>query len=127
MFAILGFYKFKKIKNLNIKKKLLDSFIKTKKIRGSIILSCEGINGTIGFNINKCNLIKNHLKKILNITNFDNENLSFYRYQAFHKGKIKIKKELVPIGINLNKRILNNQIEPKKWNKFIKKKKYHSY
>ncbi len=122
MFAILGFYKFKKISNLNIKKKLLYRFFKIKKIRGSIILSREGINGTIGFNNNKYNLINNHLKKILNIKNFDNENLSFCKYQAFHKGKIKIKKELVPIGINLNKRILNNQIEPKKWNKFIKKK-----
>ena len=122
MFAILGFYKFKKIINLNTKKKLLEKLFKIEKIRGSIILSKEGVNSTISFNNNQYDLINNHLKKILNIKNFDNENLSFCNYQAFHKGKIKIKKELVPIGIKLNKRISNNQIEPKKWNEFIKKK-----
>ena len=122
MFAILGFYKFKKIINLNTKKKLLEKLFKIEKIRGSIILSKEGVNSTISFNNNQYDLINNHLKKILNIKNFDNENLSFCKYQAFHKGKIKIKKELVPIGIKINKRILNNQIEPEKWNEFIKKK-----
>ena len=121
MFAILGFYKFKKIINLNTKKKLLEKLFKIEKIRGSIILSNEGVNSTISFNNNQYDLINNHLKKILNIKNFDNENLSFCNYQAFHKGKIKIKKELVPIGIKLNKRISKNQIEPKKWNEFIKK------
>ena len=111
MFAILGFYKFKKIINLNTKKKLLEKLFKIEKIRGSIILSNEGVNSTISFNNNQYDLINNHLKKILNIKNFDNENLSFCNYQAFHKGKIKIKKELVPIGIKLNKRNkINNMI-----------------
>ena len=122
MFAIFGFYKFKKITNLNTKKQLLEKLFKIEKIRGSITLSSEGVNSAISFNYNQYGLINNHLKKILDLKNFYNENLSFCKYQAFHKGKIKIKKELVPIGIKLNKRILNNQIEPKKWNEFIKKK-----
>ena len=58
----------------------------------------------------------------MNIKSFDNENLSNYSFQPFHKGKIKIKKELVPIGSLLNKRVINNQIDPKKWNSFIKRK-----
>ena len=37
MFAILGFYKFKKITKLTIKKKLLEKLFKIEKIRGSII------------------------------------------------------------------------------------------
>ena len=120
---IFGFYKFKTVVNLKKKKELLDNFLKKESFRGTIILSSEGVNGTISFKIGKYNLIKKNIKKILDLKTFDNENLTRYKYQAFHKGKIKVKKELVPIGIKLKKRIINNQINPEEWNNFIKKKK----
>ena len=120
---IFGFYKFKTVVNLKKKKQLLDNFLKKESFRGTIILSSEGVNGTISFNIGKYNLIKKNIKKILDLKTFDNENLTRYKYQAFHKGKIKVKKELVPIGIKLKKRIIDNQINPEDWNNFIKKKK----
>ena len=122
MFNIFGFYKFKKITNLKEKKILFNNFLKIKKFKGTIILSKEGINGTISFNKESYYSIKKNIKKFLNIKSFDNENLSNYSFQPFHKGKIKIKKELVPIGSLLNKRVINNQIDPKKWNSFIKRK-----
>ena len=122
MYNIFGFYKFKKITNLRKKKELLDNYLKQENFRGTIILSPEGVNGTISFKIDRYISIRKNIKKILNLKNFDSENLSHYKYQAFHKGKIKIKKELVPIGIKLKKRIINNQIDPENWNNFIKKK-----
>ena len=122
MYNIFGFYKFKKIINLKKKKKLLDKYLKQENFRGTIILSSEGVNGTISFNIERYISIRKNIKIILNLKNFDSENLSHYKYQAFHKGKIKIKKELVPIGIKLKKRIINNRIDPEDWNNFIKKK-----
>ena len=122
MFNIFGFYKFKKITNLKEKKVLFNNFLKIEKFKGTIILSKEGINGTISFNKESYHSIKRNIKKFLNIKSFDNENLSNYSFQPFHKGKIKIKKELVPIGSLLNKRVINNQIDPKKWNSFIKRK-----
>ena len=126
---IFGFYKFKTVVNLKKKKELLDNFLKKEIFRGTIILSSEGVNGTISFKIGKYNLIKKNIKKILDLKAFDNENLTRYKYQAFHKGKIKVKKELVPIGIKLKKRIIDNQINPEDWNNFIKKKKncYYRY
>ena len=120
---IFGFYKFKTVTNLKKKKELLDNLLKKESFRGTIILSSEGVNGTISFKIGKYNLIKKNIKKILDLKNFDNENLTRYKYHAFHKGKIKVKKELVPIGIKLKKRIIDNQINPEDWNNFIKKKK----
>ncbi len=122
MYNIFGFYKFKKITNLKEKKDLFNKFLKIEKFKGTIILSKEGINGTISFNKKSYYSIKKNIKKFLNIKSFDNENLSNYSFQPFHKGKIKIKKELVPIGSLLNKRVINNQIDPKKWNSFIKRK-----
>ena len=122
MYNIFTFYKFKKIIKLKKKKKLLDNLLKKENFRGTIIISSEGLNGTISFGVKKYNLIKKNIKKIFNLKTFDNENLSYYKYQAFHKGKIKIKKELVSIGIQIKKRIINNQIDPEDWNRFIKKK-----
>ena len=122
MYNILGFYKFKKLTNLKSKKKILDSLFKKNDIRGTIIISNEGLNGTISYKSNKFNCIIKSLKKIFNIKKFDNKNLSKYKFQAFHKGKIKIKSELVPLGIKIKKKVSDNQLTPKEWNRFIKRK-----
>jgi len=122
MYKIFGFYKFKKIKNIKLLKKNLENFIKEEEVRGTIIISIEGINGTISFKPTKYKKVKNKILNLLNIRKLDNENISYYKYQAFKKGKIKIKKEVVPIGMKLNKIVTKNKIEPKDWNKFILKK-----
>ena len=122
MYKIFGFYKFKKIKNIKLLKKNLKNFIEEEQVRGTIIISIEGINGTISFKPIKYKKVKNKILNLLNIRKLDNENISYYKYQAFKKGKIKIKKEVVPIGMKLNKIVTKNKIEPKDWNKFILKK-----
>ena len=122
MYKIFGFYKFKQIKNIKLLKKNLENFIEEEEVRGSIIISIEGINGTISFKSNKYKKVKNKILNLLNIRKLDNENISYYKYQAFKKGKIKIKKEVVPIGMKLNKIVTKNKIEPKDWNNFISKK-----
>ena len=47
MFEVLGFYKFLKIRSLKKNKVLLQDFLINKKIRGTIIIAKEGLNGTI--------------------------------------------------------------------------------
>ena len=47
MYHIFGFYKFKKLKKLSLYKKVLNNFFLKKNIRGTLIISSEGINGTI--------------------------------------------------------------------------------
>ena len=47
MYFISGFYKFKKITNIEKCKKFIQTYFINKGIRGSIIISKEGINGTI--------------------------------------------------------------------------------
>ena len=92
MYNIFGFYKFKKLTTLKSKKKNLDSLFTKNDIRGTIIISKEGLNGTISFKTNRLDNIIKSLKKIFNINKFNNENLTKYKFQTFHKGKIKIKK-----------------------------------
>ncbi len=123
MFYVSGFYKFKKINNINKNKKILQNYFVKNFIRGTIILSTEGINGTISAKKKNIDLTLNKIKKIFNLTNFDSLNSSKCPYQPFHRGKVKIKKEVVPMGVKVKKRKLKNHIEPLKWNKLIKDSK----
>ena len=119
MFYISGFYKFKKIINIKKNKKNLQNYFVNNFIRGTIILSQEGINGTISGKKKKLDLVINKIKKIFKFNNFDSLNSSKSKFQPFHRGKVKIKKEVVPMGIKVLKRKLINHVEPSKWNKLI--------
>ncbi len=122
MFYISGFYKFKKIININKNKKILQNYFIKNSIKGTIILSSEGINGTISAKKIKLNLAIKKIKKTFEFINFDSLNISKCQFQPFHRGKVKIKNEVVPMGIKVKKRIIKNQIEPIKWNSLIKNK-----
>ena len=123
MFYISGLYKFKKITNISKKKKFLKSFFINNNIKGLIIISKEGINGTIASRRKNLDLAIKEIKKIFNFKNFDSKNLSKSKFQPFRRHKVKIKKEVVPMGIKVLKRRLKGRIEPKKWNKIISNKK----
>ena len=119
MFYIFGFYKFKKIKSIKKSKKILSNFLIENNIRGTIIVSNEGINGTISGKKKNLKLGIKKIKKTFNFLNFDSDNFSINKFHAFHRCKVKIKKEVVPMGIKINKRLQNGHINPRKWNKII--------
>jgi len=124
MFNIFGFYKFKKLNNLKKNKSILQLYMTNHQVKGAVILAKEGINGAISGNKNNLIKVKKKIYTILQIKSFDNENNSVSKFQPFHKPKVKIKKEVVPIGLQLNKKIKqkNQYVEPEKWNKIVKAK-----
>ena len=124
MFNVFGFYKFKKLQLLKKNKYLLQKCLIKHNIRGTIILAKEGINATIAGEFADITFIINKIKKTLDVKNFDSENTSKCKFQPFHRAKIKIKKEIVPMELSLSSKIKNknNYIEPNKWNKLIKDK-----
>ena len=101
MYFISGFYKFKKISNIKKYKKIMQDFFINKSIRGSIIITKEGINGTISAKKKILDEAINKVKKTFLVTSFDSINYSKCNYQPFHRGKVKIKKEVVPMGIKI--------------------------
>ena len=120
MFEVFGFYKFKKFNSLKKYKDLLQDFLIKTNIRGTIIIANEGINATISGKANDIKLTIAQIKKILDFKKFDSQNISKSKFQPFHKAKVKIKKEVVPMGLSLsmiNKK--DNHVDPKKWNKLI--------
>ena len=124
MYTVYGFYKFKKIQNIKKNKIFFQRELLNNRIRGTLIISPEGINGTIsGIKIDVTKFI-NLLKKKFRIKNFDSKNNSLSKFHPFHKGKIKIKKEVVPIGLIIKQKNKkpDNYLIGKSWNKFISNK-----
>jgi len=124
MFTVFGFYKFKKSNFLKKNKEFLQREILKNNISGTIILSQEGINGTIAGKRRNISQIIKSLKKVFNFKDFDSKNMSQSHFQPFHKGKIKIKNEVVPLGLKINSKNkkLNRYISGKSWNKLISNK-----
>ena len=124
MFDVFGFYKFKKINSLKKNKTFLHDLLIKNNIRGTIIISKEGLNGTISGQKENLDAVIRKIQLLFNFKNFDNNNKSKSLFQPFLKPKVKIKKEIVPMNliINSKERIVSNHLEPKEWNKLIKKK-----
>jgi len=120
MFEIFGFYKFKKLNTLKKNKILLQNFLVKKNIRGTVIIASEGINAAISGKPLDLKAAITKIRKILDFKKFDSENSSKSKFQPFHKVKVKIKKEVVPMGFTLSsKNKKDNHVDPKKWNKLI--------
>ena len=124
MFTISGFYKFKKINSLKKYKIYLEKEISNTSIRGSIIISSEGINGSLAGNSKDIPKILKLIKKKFELTEFDSSNISTSRFQPFHKAKVKVKKEVVPLGLKIKSesKRRNRYLSGKSWNKLIIKK-----
>jgi UPF0176 protein len=127
MFKVFGFYKFIKIKSFKKKKDFLLKFLILNHIRGTIIIAKEGLNGTISGSIKDIGKTTNKLKSLFSFKQFDSSNESKSKFQPFHKPKVKIKKEIVPMNltINSNERNMETHLKPKEWNKLIKNKDTH--
>ena len=127
MFKVFGFYKFIKIKSLKRNKDLLQKFLTSNNIRGTIIIAKEGLNGTISGGVKDIDKIIKKLRFLFSFKKFDNSNESKSKFQPFHKPKVKIKKEVVPMNLTLNSKDRNIQthLDPKEWNKLIKNKDTH--
>ena len=127
MFKVFGFYKFIKVKSLKKNKVFLQKFLISNHIRGTIIIAKEGLNGTISGSVKDIDKTTKKLKSLFSFKLFDSSNESKSKFQPFHKPKVKIKKEIVPMNLIINpkERNIKSHLNPKDWNKLIKNKETH--
>ena len=127
MFNVFGFYKFIKVKSLKKNKVFLQKFLISNHIRGTIIIAKEGLNGTISGSVKDIDKTTKKLKSLFLFKLFDSSNESKSKFQPFHKPKVKIKKEIVPMNLIINpkERNMKSHLDPRDWNKLIKNKETH--
>ena len=112
MFEILSFYKISKLNKLKIIKKNILKETNDHDIKGLIILSPEGINGTISGSHKKIKLTITKIKNILSIDRFDIQNKFNSKILPYSKNTVQLKDEVVPrkplIKLLKDERIKNN-------------------
>ena len=121
-FTIVTFYQFKKIENIFIFKNELSNFCKFNKIKGTIILADEGINGTIAGKSNDISIFESCILK-MGFNNY-NPKYSYSKFMPFFRLKVREKKEIVTLRTKIAdpENITGKKIKPEEWNDFISDK-----
>jgi len=118
--SLYSFFPFQENLILDLKNKLLE-IENENDLSGLLIFASEGINGTICAENNLIDIVINLLHKYSDNRNL-NMKVNFSKNKVFKKLKIKIKKEIVTMGINdINPSQDNGTyINSAEWNKLIK-------
>ena len=121
-FTILTFYQFRKIDDILIIKNELADFCRFNKIKGTIILAEEGINGTIAGLFESIKKFELHLLS-LGFANY-NPKYSYSKFMPFFRLKVRNKKEIVTLRSKDvdPENITGKKIRPKDWNNLISDK-----
>jgi UPF0176 protein len=118
-FTIITFYQFKK--NRDVKKliNLLKHFCSFHKIKGTILLAEEGINGTVAGLMEPIRLLEFEFSK-LGFTRLELKR-SMHEFMPFNRLKVKIKNEIVTfIGSQLDvENIKGKYVVSSEWNSLI--------
>ena len=124
MIEILSFYKLKKLNKIkSLRKKIFDKIFENN-VKGLVIISPEGINGTIAGKKKNIIILSKYIKRIILIRSFDVQNRLNSNFVPFLKLKVKLKNEVVPINetYKFNKKNKKNYLSPRKWDQFLKVK-----
>ena len=124
MIEILSFYKLKKLNNIkSLRKKFFDKIFENN-VKGLVIISPEGINGTIAGKKKNIIILSKYIKRIILIKRFDVQNRLNSNFVPFLKLKVKLKNEVVPINetYKFNQKNKKNYLSPRKWDQFLKVK-----
>ncbi|WP_421843848.1 rhodanese-related sulfurtransferase [Marinobacter algicola] len=111
-FAVLNDYK-------ALRQPLLDLML-AKEVHGTLLLAREGINGTIAGSREGVDAIRDWLEADQRFEGIDYKE-SFVDIQPFKRTKVKLKKEIVTMGVEGidPKRIVGTYVDPKEWNDLI--------
>ena len=117
---VAALYKFVEIDDLLSLQSNLYEICEKNNIMGTILIANEGINGTISGKTNEINQTISLLKSDKRFTNIEIKYSSTDK-QPFHRMKVRLKKEIVTIGlpeINPNKKV-GTYVKPDDWNDLI--------
>ena len=119
-FKVAAFYKFTPLYNLSELQETFMQFLTHHKIKGTILLAHEGVNGTLAGSSESINKFKDFLKirDLLSIKDFKT---SSCEDEPFSRLKVKLKNEIVSIGNVLAnpQKIVGEYVQPEDWNDLI--------
>jgi len=118
--AVCAMYRFVDLPNYEeIKPSLLEQMTRLE-IKGTLLLAKEGINGTVSGEPANIQALLDWLRQIPAFADIDYK-LSYDEEQPFYRTKVKLKKEIVTMGVEGidPKRVVGTYVKPKDWNALI--------
>ncbi len=119
-FVITAFYQFFDFANYKEEQQALLSFCKDNDLKGTVLIAHEGINSTISGSRDSIDALYGYLTNHLKIKDLSYKE-SFADFQPFEKMKVRLKKEIVTLGVGeLDVHgACGEYITPKDWDDFI--------
>lgn len=119
---LLSFYKFTKIENLSDLKNNIRELNKKNSFFGTILISTEGINGSVCGNYDNIKIFRDLIIEKIS-PDFSTKMQSVFEI-PFKKFKVKIKKQIIKIGEkNFNpENATGKYLNPDEWDEFLKNK-----
>jgi len=118
--VIAALYRFVRFPDFKEWREPLLDFCLDRDIKGSLLLAHEGINGTVSGTREVVDELLNYIKSDPRFSELDHKE-SFENQQPFYRMKVKLKKEIVTMGIediDPNQSV-GTYVEPKDWNQLI--------
>jgi len=117
---VAAFYKFVKITDYRDKRESLLDFCLEKGVKGTILLAAEGINGTIAGDRQEIDAVLAFLTEYFNLTDLEVKE-SETETHPFDRMKVKLKKEIVTIGLPQVDPTaeVGTYVLPENWNELI--------
>lgn len=118
--VVCALYKFVHLPAFEALREPLLAQMETLEIRGTLLLAAEGINGTVAGTAENIAVLRQWLESQDNLGEIDCK-LSYHDEPPFHRSKVKLKKEIVTMGVEGIDplRVVGTYVEPKDWNALI--------
>ena len=118
--VVCALYKFVTLENFQGLRQPLHNILEANQVRGTLLLANEGINGTIAGSRAGINTVLNWLRNDPRLSDIDYKE-SFTDSMPFNRAKVKLKKEIVTLGIEGidPKRVVGTYVSPADWNQLI--------
>ena len=119
-FQVSALYHFVRLENFEaLKQPLLDCML-ANEVKGTLLLANEGINGTIAGTTEGIKAVFNHLNADPRLQDIRSKE-SFTDTLPFYRSKVKLKKEIVTMGVEgIDPRhVVGTYVKPENWNELI--------
>ncbi|RUS97504.1 UPF0176 protein [Dulcicalothrix desertica PCC 7102] len=117
--VVAAFYKFTKLPDFAQMQDPLLAFCTVQGIKGTILLAPEGINGTIAGERNSIDAVLSYLRSDSRLTDLEHKESSASE-PPFERMKVKLKKEIVTLGLPVNPtEQVGTYVRPSDWNAII--------
>lgn len=118
--VVAALYQFVRLDNPESLRQPLIDFLEAHDIRGTLILADEGINGTVSGARVDVDALYAWFKQHPQLSNVDAKE-SFHDSQPFYRTKVKIKKEIVTMGVEGidPQKVVGTYVKPTQWNDLI--------